>query len=348
MGWNLFAAGNRFHYFPPFVLLFTPFQRIPSPYGEIPWRLFCHAIFITGVYRLARRVQRSAGDDHVPARDPLLLVTLLTIPAALSAARNGQTNMPLAGSMMHAAVEMADARLGRAATWLVTAVLLKPLGLVLTLLAAAVHAPLRWRVALGLTLLGLLPYATQSTAYVTSQYVACVQSLAGWSGTTEHRFCDLGGLLRSAGLDVPQRALLGVRAAAALATLALALVAGRRLEEPRRALALLGLSASYLMIFNPMTETNSYVILSPVIGATAALALLVDDRRGLAWLMIAIAIGLGVDSYGNPIHPLTNLWLKPMLALVFLGWLGSDIVRARESGSLPPAGNAQAGVDEAL
>jgi hypothetical protein len=47
----------------------------------------------------------------VPA---FLLLTLLSIPASLSSARNGQVNMTESALLIHAAVDLARARWGRA------------------------------------------------------------------------------------------------------------------------------------------------------------------------------------------------------------------------------------------
>ena len=48
-------------------------------------------------------------------------------------------------------------------------------------------------------------------------------------------------------------------------------------------------------------------------------------------LAFGIAIGLGADSYGNPIHPWTNLWLKAALAMVFYAMLARRVLRAQPS-----------------
>ena len=55
--------------------------------------------------------------------------------------------------------------------------------------------------------------------------------------------------------------------------LGLWLMEARRLGEPFRAMFLLALSTSYLMLFNPMNESNSYVILAPALGLWAVAAI---------------------------------------------------------------------------
>lgn len=323
---ELYSEGRRFHYLPAFAAAFVPIAGIPFPWGEVPWRLCGLALLATG----AAAVARLAASSSPASPDLFPLTTLLTIPAALSSARSGQTNLPLSGILALAAVAVAESADTKAALWLFAGVLLKPLAVVMALVAAVLRVRLGTRIALALALVVALPFALAPAAYVSSQYASLLQSWSSWSTTTEARFCDLAGLLRTAGIEPPARAMLAVRVVAGLATLALVLRAGRH-GRAGQALLMLGLCAAYLMLFNPMTETNSYVILSPIVGAFAARALLVEHRRGEAWLLIAIAVGLGADSYGNPIHPWTNLWLKAALAAVFYGALTRRALQPQSS-----------------
>jgi hypothetical protein len=93
-------------------------------------------------------------------------------------------------------------------------------------------------------------------------------------------------------------------------------IGSRRLGEPHRVLTLLGLSAGYLMLFNPRTETNSYVILAPAIAVLAARLVAVESSR-VGWMLAALALALGNSGMGNPIWPLTKIW-PPVMALAFL------------------------------
>jgi hypothetical protein len=321
---ELYAEGRRFHYLPAFALAYTPIARIPFPWAEVPWRLGGLALLAVAVAALARVAAEGRAVDLFP------LMTLLSIPAALSAARSGQTNLPLAAALALAAVAYASSSDTRAALWLGLGVVLKPVAVVTALLAGAMRLRVAARVAIVLIAVALLPFVFANADYVLSQYRSLLESWSSWSTTHEHRFCDLAGLLRTFHVAPPDPVMLGLRAIAAAATLGLVLLSLRR-RPAEQALLLLGLSASYLMLFNPMTETNSYVILAPAVAAFAARALFVERRRYEAWILIAIAIGLGVDSYGNPIHPWTNLWLKAALAIALYAMLVRRVLRAQSS-----------------
>ena len=70
----------------------------------------------------------------------------------------------------------------------------------------------------------------------------------------------------------------------------------RRLDKTNSALWLFALTTAYLMLFNPMTEANSYSILAPALGIWAALFLFADDRklRPYGWLIAVMTLTMGL------------------------------------------------------
>lgn len=321
---------GEMNYLPQFAILFSPFARMPKWAGDILWRLLQMGVYVSALRRLARVVE--SGPKRL-----FLLTSLLAVPAALGSAMNGQSNMLLAGAMAHATVDLIGSRRWAAAAWLVVGLIAKPIGIVMILLLAATDgAMIPWQCGM-LTLAAVAPLASESWPNVLRQYESWIRQLMLIAPSAEHRFDDIGGLLRTLGLDVPMELSLLYRAVGALLTLVIWWVGSRGLGQPSRGMALLGLSASYLMLFNPRTESNSYVILSPAI-AVLAVRLLVVERRRIGWLPVVLAIALGNASMGNPIWPLTKLWLKPVVAMVFLGVVCSELFCRRAHPDLPVAG----------
>src|SRR5208282_6214180 len=134
----------------------------------------------------------------------------------------------------------------------------KPIVFVALLLAAAVYAPMRWRLALGLVLFLLIPFATQNPHYVLDQYRVCCAKLHR-SELPDRSFCDLRGIFWRFWI-MPQNILTVLQIVAAAATLAMCLLASRWWQEPARSVFVAAFGASYLMLFNPRTESGSYVI----------------------------------------------------------------------------------------
>ena len=308
--------GTGLNYLPQFAILFSPFAHLPEPYCGTLWRLFSLAVFLAALLRAFRLV--TAQDQREKS---LGLILLLALPAAISSVQSGQANLLLAGVMVHAAVALAEARLGLAAFWLVAGVVVKPLGVVMLLLSACVYRGLVPRLAIGLLATALVPFLFGSPEYVARQYQLCLANLLVVLPAEEHRFCDFHGLLKVLGITLPASVVVVMRVAAGLGVLGIWLIGARRDEEPCRARLLLGLSASYLMLFNPMTETNSYVILGPAVAIFAAESWWTERRISTRWSLLLMAVALGCDNYGLVVHQATNLWLKASLTIAFLGYL---------------------------
>ncbi len=341
---ELYHGGIWGYLYPPqFAILFTPFAAAPSPVGDVLWRWVNLGLFLSALVRLARL---PGGEGRPPL---FALVTVLSIPACLSSARNGQVNMTEAGLLIHAGVDIARARWWRASLALATSVFLKPVGLAMTLLAAAIWGKLRSRVALAALALLALPFAAGDAHYVIQQY----QALFGkWSVsvTPSDPFCDLSGLLTKLGIAPSARVLMAARACAALAMLGLAAASNRRRPaDPREddsaprlrtALLVLALGVTFATVFNPRTETNGYVMLAPAVAVFAGLVWQVPGEKRAFWLLVAIAVGLGADNY--PFHRQTDFWLKPLLGLLFFAYLAWRTLD-RGQASLPVAPLREAG-----
>lgn len=327
---DLYELGgiHGFLYLPQAAITFVPVLWLPPVLGEIVWRLPWLVFLAWGVWRLAATIQ--ALSPRLTGLSPWFLsLTLTLIPCTLSSARNGQTNLPFAAALIWLALALLDRRWNRALLLLLFLVVLKPTAIVPVLLVGALWPAMRLRLAAGMLGLFLSPFLIDfHWGYVARQYALCWQKLALAREPLEHGFCDFSGMLWTfLGHPIPEAAIQGIAAVMALVVLGLSLRALR--ADPRLApFWVVALAAAYLMLFNPRTETNSYVIL----GATV-LPFLADAAAGFrrieAGLLTAGIVLLGSDSYGKPVHPWTHLWLKALLALLFLGYVAVRLARGR-------------------
>lgn len=307
-------------YLPQSIWLFTPFLALPEgPVREIAWRVFGLALFAFGIRRLLRRTTLDGGARHFE------WVTLLIVLAAGSSARNGQTNLHLAGIMLHACCDLIDRRWWRATLWLWGGMLAKPIGLVMVLLVGALVGCMRGRLAVGLLVFLALPYLHPDPAYVTGQLELAIEKLGRSSQPGAKPYDDFVGIVRRLGLDMPQGLRTGLAAVMALVTLGLAWLGLRRGGRVQGFWILTALAATYLMLFNPRTETNSYVILVPWLAALATHAWLDLDRGRLGWVFVAGCLALGADNYGRAVLTASRGLVKPLVALLFLGFLAWSI-----------------------
>ena len=311
------------NYLPQFAILFSPFASAPQRVGDTLWRFLQLGVYVSSIRRLAEAAQSGPRDLFFP-------ISILALPAALGSAMNGQSNMLLAGAMTHASVEVIRGRRWAVAAWLILGLVAKPIAIVMILLLSISNpVMIPWFLG-GMALVAAAPLLFDSWPSVAGQYTSWYRQLLVVAPSQEHRFDDISGLLRTLDVHLPIKVTYHLRLLAAGLTPALWLVWARRLRQPDYAFALLGLSAAYLMLFNPRTESNSYVVLSPAIAVMAARLLLVEGRR-VGWLLVGLAVALGNASYGDPIWPLTKLWLKPMVALTFMGLLIYEVARWRRA-----------------
>ena len=332
---------TNFFYFPHFIILYSPFHWLLPPWDEIIWRWFGAAGLGFGLWEFLRATFRENNWQR------FTLISLVTLPLMLGAVRNGQANAHLAATLLFAAASLARERWWRAVFFLMLAVALKPLGLAAVGLAFAAFPLLRWRLAVGIILLTASLFCFGPADYVKTQIVGSVNALRGTSKVAEERFqtadqktsgrkpwfvkgamargfADINGLLDVFGCALVGKISTVVRAFAGLVFAVGCWLAARRLDKNLVAPFWAAAAAAWLMLFNPMNETNSYVILAPVIGWWCWYFREQSEWR-LAWSLVAMLLSMAL--LRNVLRPLlggdgTNAFAAaffPAMTLLFVG-----------------------------
>jgi alpha-1,2-mannosyltransferase len=330
-GQPLYSDPRGFHYLPQFVLLFAPFHALPAPIGDLLWRVLAVGAVVGGLRSFLRRTAVS---------DPGLAffwASVLCLGPCLGAMRNGQTNLVFGGLLLALAVLLAGQRWTGAAACLVVLCAVKPFGIVFVLLAPFVYPRLVRPLAAGLALFLLSPFLVAPASYASAQCLAAVGHIVGWAGTTENRFADLAGVLRAAGVALPVAALTSIRALAALASLGAWIAVGRRAAEPEKALGLGLIGGIYLMLFNPMTEKNTYAVVAPAL-CVAAVLLLAHKSTAAPGRIVAFAlVSIGVfPEVFRRLDPNLGLWWDPLVLGAAAGALAWALRRRIASPLAPP------------
>jgi hypothetical protein len=340
-------GGKGFIYLPTSAVLYVPFSLLPKYPQDVLWRLVTVGLFAAAVYQFCRMAGEDARFEYFP------LVSLLVLPKTWTCAINGQATPALAGLSMLALVAVHQQKWGRAALFLSAALAFKPLAFVVILLVAALYPPMRSRLALGVAAFFAVPYLAQSPGYVTEQYrssIAMLQDAAEIG--REVRWAHLFSLGKLLGIDLAPAWETIIRLLAALATLAVCWRACRRKSEIRNPkseipawplIYLYALAASYLLLFNPRTENNSYLMLSPAIAVFSVRAWFVEGRAAkAAWLCAAaVAIFAGHDFCAVVTPQSEVVWVCPLVGLAFAAALIRDVTTARAADMNHP--NAQPG-----
>jgi hypothetical protein len=200
----------------------------------------------------------------------------------------------------------------------------KPLTAVMILLVAALDWRMAWRLFVGVALVLLFPFLTQTPHYVADQYVKSLQMFRASSlcGMTE-LWAQPFSVLSLMGITVTESTQTLIRAAAALATLVLCLVAQRRRDSYGAVEYLFAFSVLYILLFNPRTENNTYAMLGPAIGVFAA-PWITNARHRAAVLFLSLLLFLlaaGDELVRVVAPPGEHIWLKPSLGILFLLFL---------------------------
>lgn len=316
---GVYREKNGYLYLPQAAMIYTPFELLPDRIGEPLWRVVILALLAFALLVAAKKLSPS----H--AALVFLVATALVIPSALSNARNGQVNMPLGALYLLSAIAIADRRWWLTAALLTVSLALKPISIVPILLGAALFPKLILPLATGLCILFAAAFLHPSPEYVWGQYREFVECLLRAGRPTSDTWCDFAGMFRRLGLQLPDAVTLGIRALFAPLTLWVCWVALKGRDPLRGAFLVMTLASVYLMLFNPRTETNSYVIMGTFVALFGACAGVVNrNTTQAAWFVLLAAI-FGTENYGMITWPWTNLWLKALATIVFAVWLTAKI-----------------------
>lgn len=312
-----------FVYLPQAAILFIPFALLPVVTCEVLWRFVNIGVFALGIFHFAGLASGRSEKKLFP------LMTLVCLPLAWSCARNGQATLIMTGFMLLAVVDIARSRWWRATLWLSLAVAVKPLAIVLVLLAIAIDRPLSWRLPVGMLVTALFPFVTQHPVYVVDQYAAFWSSLtkAVHVGSVDIGWTTPFNAMQAFSIVVPEKVQTLLRVAAAVGTLVLSFWSRLRHDAARSAVFVFSLTVTYLMLFSPRTESNTYAMLGPPIAAFLAGAFLVEQRpkEGIMLSCIALAI-LGSRSIEHMLTPHAGTsWMSPLMAVCFAVYLLSRI-----------------------
>ena len=320
---------SGFYYLPGAALPFVPLAGLPFAVGGAIWRVVTLMVFVLGTWRLLRDCGATRS-----ARRWFPLVSLVVAALTWSCARHGQMTLAMGGVMMLAVAWLQRQRWWPAALALAGAVALKPLAVVLLLIAPFLYPRVTWRLAVASVLFFALPFAFQSFDYVWSQYAAVPEMLRTASNREQTElFYHLPALLQSLGVPVGIPARFALRAGFAVATLALCVLVHRRVENRRQGFFLISFTMGYILLFGSGTERNTYSLMVPPLGLLLALAV-ERGERGLAWLLGAMAFAtLTLSSLLSRAFPGTPIgMLKVWVCLLFLALVLREVRAARKRG----------------
>jgi len=324
---SMYPGGTHgFLYLPQFAVLFTPFNLIQPPVlGEILWRAMGFGLFALALLRLAQIVSPTTHDSRSPSSQrglAFFLLVLLAVPASLASINNGQTNLPLSACFTLAFLTIRERKWATVAVLLTLCLVLKPIALAPWLLAFAVFPFMRTPLLCGLPALLVIGMIHPDPSYAWSQWVEFVTKVSHAYTPANLRVSDVFGMLEKAGIPnvFPVNSI--SRALGSLAALFFVWVRFRQRGLAAGSWALAMVTVLVLTIFNPRAETNSYVLVSPLLAYVAVTHFLQTSETKLpGWILSAVCLGLMCDGMSKTIYLATDVWLKPLLVILSIPML---------------------------
>ena len=315
---SMYPGGTHgFLYAPPFAVLFSPLNFLrPEVVGEILWRAFGFGLFGWGLWRLAGVLRRQQG--RMGSSDPAFLwFVLLAVPASLASLNNGQTNLPLSASLVLGALTFRERKWNLAALFLNLSLVLKPIALAPWLLAFAVVPAMRSPLLLGIFGLVVLGFFHPNFPYAWGQWADFLEKLVRSYTPENLRVSDIFGAIGKAGFGIPPVWEKATRASACLGALIWVWRSYRFQGLTAASWALWVGTALIFTLFNPRVETNSYVLISPLLAFAAVCYWREGGReRWKGGVLATACIGLMCDGMGKPIYLATDVWFKPLIVLL--------------------------------
>ena len=319
---SMYPGGTHgFLYLPQFAVLFTPFNLIQPPVlGEILWRAMGFGLFSFALLRLAQIVSPTADNSRSPSSRYSLaffLLVLLAVPASLASINNGQTNLSLSACLVLTYLAIRDRKWVSAAALLTLCLVLKPLALAPWLLAFAVFPSIRIPLLVGLPALFFVGFIHPNPAYAWNQWMEFASKISHAYTPENLRVSDIFGMLEKAGIPNAFPVNSVSRILGSLAALAFVWIRFRQKGLAAGSWALAVVTVLVLTIFNPRAETNSYVLISPLLAYVAVTNFLQTSETKLTgWILSLVCLGLMCDGMSKTIYLATDVWLKPLLVIL--------------------------------
>ena len=317
LGESMYPGGTHgFLYTPTFAVLFTLFDLMqPAVLGEIVWRLFGFGLFGWGLWRLAS-IFNEKNSVQWKFDSTFALLVLLAVPASLAAINNGQTNLALSASLVLLCIGIRNEKWNFVAACLTLALVLKPISIAPWLLAFLVFAPVRIPLLGGLVAVGIIGFIHPDPAYALGQWIEFWGKLTHSYTPVDLRVSDLFGMLEKAGFQNPLPFNSLSRMVASGAALWFVFWKYRRGGSMNGSWGLWFSTVIIWTLFNPRAETNSYVLISPLLAfAAVSYWTEVKGERWKGTILSIACIGLMCDGMGKPIYLATDVWFKPLIVL---------------------------------
>lgn len=309
----LVSSAGGFNYFIQAAILFIPFSLLPFKLGVIIWFLLNISMLFIGVLLVSKNFSYSKNSLFV------FWMIISSLIVGFSSFRNGQANATIMIFTLFVVYCLQNKKDGWISFWLNLGLAIKPTMIILYLLVLGCRLRLWWKLLLGFIIMLAFPFITQSTGYVLDQYHQSWLNFVNTIniGVNSTNWASLFGALKAFNIGLTHTATNVVILVMALLTYVYAIYLYNRHDFKTWAWSLASMATIYLLLFNPRTENNGYVLIAPFLGYAIASAWQSKSFGKVIFLMfIGVLTALSYD-ISKSIIPGANSWVAPSATFLF-------------------------------
>jgi len=321
-------VGRLFLYLPQSAILQVPFAVLPTQLAEPLWRIANITLYAFSVFLVS---------SLIPSRKSFLVLTSFGIPLAISSAFNGQINLTLASLLGILSYTLIHKKFKTSVMICLIGFAFKPLMIVpLLLICGVFYKQSLVNAIIGMILLFLFPFFTQSSDYVFSQYQQFFSLLLSIGQSPDYRnYATFFGMLNYFGISTSLLFELSISTILALATFLYCLRYQQTRTHQESCLILTSMAAFYILLFNPISENNTYVIAAIAMGYFFVINLESGKNALRRWnsavMIFCLLLMAGSHQWASFLTPGNVRWPAPLALTIFTIYIFAVIQPAKIS-----------------
>jgi alpha-1,2-mannosyltransferase len=321
-GENIYKNGAwAFIYFPQSALFFLPFALLPFKIGQLCWVIISTVTLALSLFSLTLLLPFNQKKTY-------LFLTIVCYVVAQGSLKLGQMNITIASLFFFFIYAFSHKKWWLSAFLLAFALAVKPTSMIFVLLFFALYQELRIKLLVFLAGFLALPFLFQHVDYVFAQYKN--YGTLSHSMAAEHAgyiWAQLWGVIYFiAKVGVPTSITYPFSAFIGLVILLLGYYSKKYFSFKHSIFYVYTLGAIYLMLFNPRTESNDYIILMPMLCFFFSSAWFLNDKKAKVFMGILIFFMMFNSSISHLLGMVTTFF-RPFCTLLFFGYFTYSVYK---------------------
>ena len=309
------AAG--FLYLPNSAVILTPFTYLSLPVFVVVFRAIFIITFIYAIYLFSKL----SSEDKYQKKFYFTIISIITIPLSMSNLDIGQLHFIITGFLLIAIYLIEQKKYWASSALIVLSLALKPIFLPVYLIMFALFPKLRSKIIIWTAFFALLPFFTQNYSYVISQYKAFYKSVlitAQVGIDQKDKWAQIfNSFYTMTGVNIYESIQLVIRIIMAALCLLYSYIISKKVNINMALTYILCACVIYILLLNPRTENNDYIMIMPFMGYFLVREILIKNKPKIIFISSCYLIMCLSYTISSVIITNNNIWLKPFITFLF-------------------------------